>query len=603
MASFLSAPLSHRLSPLILSLLFVLGMKILPIMTQPQNWTETIKDPDAILRLVVVDNLIQTGDWGDHKIHRTNPPTGTVTPWTRPMDGVVLAGYAPMRLFLDEKQALIASAMIMPPLLFVLGLVLVWRWMASQGMPIYAQLFVLMAMIMNPWFTAFDPGAVDHHGLLLVCAWLQFLLTYSVIQGKEDHAPYLAMVTGLGIWVSPEFFIVSFLSFAGLAFCWLRRPAEYHAPFLNVLGITTLILAVAVGIEQPVLSVLFYDTVSVVYVALLALVTLGFWALKATERHDLWDRLFFAMGTLIMIIGVMLRLYPEFYKLTMGGLDPYIIKSFLPVVSEQQPLMDSFKDIFPPQPWVGMVAVNLFFLVGYGFFFHRLRVARGQLFQGHSPDLFVFGYAVVTLGLGMAVVRLYPYAFLPAVFLFLPVLDALVKTRKLSALSDSLRACCVIIMAALPVFGLAFLMSLATIWPSSQKDGVDNACDEDTRVFIQKALMPALPQAHLIFTHNNDMPALLFWTRYTALAGNYHREPAALKDLATFFSAKTEREAQALIQKHRPDAVIVCLKRAQPAGRWIYDVATGKIKAPSDMKRIPTDEALYPNIRLYQVGR
>jgi hypothetical protein len=158
-------------------------------------------------------------------------------------------------------------------------------------------------------------------------------------------------------------------------------------------------------------------------------------------------------------------------------------------------------------------------------------------------------------------------------------------------------------MAALPVFGLAFLMSLATIWPSSQKDGVDNACDKDTRAFIQKALTPALPQAHLIFTHSNDMPALLFWTPYTALAGNYHREPAALKDLATFFSAKTEREAQALIQKHRPDAVIVCLKRAQPAGRWIYDVATGKIKPPSDMKRIPTDETLYPNIRLYQMGR
>jgi hypothetical protein len=492
--------------------------------------------------------------------------------------------------------------MIMPPLLFVLGLVLVWRWMVGQGMPVYAQSFVLMAMIMNPWFTAFDPGAVDHHGLLLVCAWLQFLLTYSVIQGRGHHAPYLAMVTGLGIWVSPEFFIVSFLSFAGLALCWLRRPQDYHAPFLNVLGITTLILAVAVGIEQPVFSVPFYDTVSVVYVALLALVTLGFWALKATERHDLWDRLFFAMGTLIMIIGVMLRLYPEFYKLTMGGLDPYIIKSFLPVVSEQQPLMDSFKDIFPPQPWVGMVVVNLFFLVGYGFFFHRLRVARGQLFQGHSPDLFVFGYAVVTLGLGMAVVRLYPYVFLPAVFLFLPVLGALVKTRKLSAVSDSLKSACVVLIAALPMFGLSLLISLATLWPSANKKN-GNTCDADTRIFIQKALMPALPQAHFIFTHSNDMPPLLFWTPYTALAGNYHREPQALKDLSDFFAAKTEAEAKAMIQKHRPDAVIVCLKRAEPRGRWIYDVATGKIKPPADMKRIPTDETLYPNIRLYQVAR
>lgn len=602
MSSFLSAPLSHRLSPLILSLFFVVVLKMLPIIAEPQKWPETLGDPDAILRLVVVDQLIRTGDWGDHTIHRTNPPTGTVTPWTRPMDAVVLLGYAPMRLVLDEKQALIGSAMIMPPLLFVVGIVLIWRWMVGQGMPLYAQSFVLLALVLNPWFTVFEPGSVDHHGLLLLCTWFQFFLTYSVLQGKGRHALPLGIVTGLGIWVSPEFFIPTFVSFASLGVFWLMRPKGYSESLMTVLITTTLVLCVAVGIEQPVFLAPLYDTVSVVYVVLLGLITAGFWALRATQSHTLWDRLCFAAGILMVIVGVMLRLYPEFYKLTMGGLDPYIINSFLPHVSEQQPLVDSFKDIFPPQPWLGIVMSNLFFLAGCGAFLDRIRVSGRSFVQDHAAACFVFLAAFVTLLLGMVVVRLYAYAFLPSVVLALPVLDRLVKTQTMAALSDSLRACVVVMVAGMPALGLGVLMGLATFWPPSNTQDT-NTCDEDTRVFIQKALMPALPQARLVLTHSNDMPVLLFWTPYTALAGNYHREPKALKDLNDFFAATTEAQAKALIQKHRADAVVVCLQRAKPKGRWIYDVATGKIKAPADLKRVPTDEALYPNMRLYQVVR
>ena len=222
--------------------------------------------------------------------------------------------------------------------------------------------------------------------------------------------------------------------------------------------------------------------------------------------------------------------------------------------------------------------------------------------QDHAAECFVFLAAIVTMLLGMAVVRLYSYAFLPSVFLALPVLDRLVKTQTMATLSDSFRGCVVVIVAAVPVLALGLLMGLATFWPPSNTQDT-NTCDEDTRVFIQKALMPALPQARLVLTHSNDMPALLFWTPYTALAGNYHREPQSLKELSDFFAAKTGAQAKVLLQKHRPDAVIVCLKRADPRGRWIYDVATGKAKAPADLKWVPTDDALYPNIRLYQVVR
>ena len=597
MGSFLANPLSHRLSPLFLCLLFVLGVNALPVWIQPDTWTKTMQDPDGILRLVVVENLIQTGDWADHTIHRTNPPTGTVTPWTRPVDVLLLAGYAPLRLIFDEKQALIGSAMIMPPLLFVLALALLWRWMVGQGMTVYAQLFVLMGLVFNPMASkVFQPGAADHHGLLLVCSWFQFVFTYSLIQGQGRYAVPLGLITGLGIWVSPEFFMVTALCLAALGVCWLRRPDSYHAPLFKMLGTTTLVLVVAVLIEQPSFWVPFYDTVSVIYVCFLGLLTLGFWALKRVQNHDFYDRFLFSIGTLVLILGIMLFFYPEFYKLTMGGLDPYIIHSFLPQVSEQMPLAYAFKDIFPPQPWVGILAINLFFIGGYVFFFRRLKTSRDTILPVDSPELFVVFYATVTLVLGLSVARLYGYGVLPALFLFLPFLMFLVKTPKVAGLSNSLRAASVFLLSALPFVALALLTFLGEFWPSNKS--APDTCDDDLRVFVQQSLVPALPPAPLVLIHNNAMPALLFWTPYTALAGNYHREPRALEDLDRFFEAKTEGEAQSVIQKHRPDAVVVCTKDARP-DRWIYDIATGKKPLPAGMHPIPTDEKAHPNIQMY----
>jgi hypothetical protein len=367
-----------------------------------------------------------------------------------------------------------------------------------------------------------------------------------------------------------------------------------------MLGTTTLVLVLAVLIEQPSFWVPFYDTVSVVYVCFLGLLTLGFLALKSVQNYDFYDRFLFSIGTLFLILGIMLFFYPEFYKLTMAGLDPYIVNSFLPSVSEQKPLAHAFKEIFPPQPWLGALMLNLFFVVGYIFFFRRLRTSRVSMFQVTSPDGFVVLYAVVTFVLGLLVSRLYVYGALSSLFLFLPFLLFFVKTPKIALLSNSLRAAFAFIFAALSMVGVTFLMLLGDLWPSNES--VPDTCDDDLRVFVQQSLVPALPPAHLVLIHSNAMPALLFWTPYTALAGNYHREPRALEDLDRFFKAKTEGEAQSVIQKYRPDAVVVCTQGVRP-GRWIYEVGTGKIKPPADMKRIPTDETLYPNIRLYQVGR
>ena len=55
-----------------------------------------IPDPDAWLRLTIVRDLYEGKGWYHHLIDRDNAPFGLVTPWTRPLDLLLLAMTAPL---------------------------------------------------------------------------------------------------------------------------------------------------------------------------------------------------------------------------------------------------------------------------------------------------------------------------------------------------------------------------------------------------------------------------------------------------------------------------------------------------------------------------
>src|SRR5271169_5085738 len=56
-----------------------------------------LADSDAYLQLVKVEHLVDSGDWYDSQLPRSNWPYGEVTTWTRSLDIVLLAGTALLR--------------------------------------------------------------------------------------------------------------------------------------------------------------------------------------------------------------------------------------------------------------------------------------------------------------------------------------------------------------------------------------------------------------------------------------------------------------------------------------------------------------------------
>jgi len=53
-------------------------------------WSHAI--PIPWLRLTLVRDLLRTEQWHDHTVSRSNAPIGGITsPWTRPLDAVIIA--------------------------------------------------------------------------------------------------------------------------------------------------------------------------------------------------------------------------------------------------------------------------------------------------------------------------------------------------------------------------------------------------------------------------------------------------------------------------------------------------------------------------------
>ena len=597
MPSFFSAPLSHKHSPIILALFFVFAIYFMPTWVQPNVWPEKLDDPDAVLRLTVVKHLLQTGDLKDHLIDRTNPPTGTVTPWTRPVDALVLLFYAPFRIFMPQQEALIASAMVMPAFLFAFGLLLLWRWMNNQGFATYLQLFILFSMVASGSVSGvFKPGGVDHHGLLLILSWVQFLLTYSIVQGEAGYGRWLGIITGLGIWVSPEFCIVTVPCLMYLGVCWLKWPQLYYHRIMSSLIAIFLVIAVAIFIEHSQPLTPFYDTVSMVYVALFGLLGVGFWCLRYSNNWSLADRILAAFTALLAVCAIMLHFYPDFYKLTMGGLDPYIVKHFLPIVSEQQSLFNTFDSIIT-SPALNIMAVGcicLFFIIGVWFLLFRV-FRQSDLLS--KQDIFVVTYAIFVFVCGFAVIRLYVYSILSTLFLLLPLL--VYYQPRLQLVSDSIRSAIVMIFAMVPSMLLIMITSINTHNNVNKPD--PEACGKDAMAFIRLDLMQYVPQPSLIISNSNDMPQILWWTPHSALAGNYHREPRALQSLGEFYG-KDVRLAQAVVQRYKPDAVIVCTPSVKPE-KWLYKIVHKKQAPPQWLRPINIDVKKNPNIQMYQIVR
>lgn len=529
--------------------------------------------PDAYMRTVRVLELVEGGGWYDGTIERSNAPYGEQLHWTRPLDALILAGAAPLRILagLDWQSSVYISGTLVSPVLHILAL-LAFLW-ALRPLLDDRALVLAGVLFAAQFYLAFQfaIGRPDHHGLILLLDIVILGLALRLI--GPDPEPRDALAAGLSaalvVWVSIEGLLVVALLLAVLAADWVRRGAAVAWLGWIATAAFCLGLVLALALERPTdaLGVVSQDRLSVLQLAIAGLAVL-MWTLAlfwpdAAERPAIRGAILLAVAT---AAGGLLAAYgqrPGLAELLAGPMSeihPRVIVEWWRFNREVSPLLDP-RDLAGTLPkfvaHLGMAAVAL----------PAMAVLAWQGKPGRRLGwciLLLAAVAVMALAVrevrwsGLAQVLLLPGYAAAAAWLI----------DRLSATSLRLPA-----RALVPiVFAVGFLI-LGAVLRRAEADAPATAPDCDLKAMSQGLNARYGDQPRRIASFIFYGPELLYRTPHAVMATPYHRNDAGMLDLIDFFRATDMNEARSLAGRRGIDLIVVCPTNTE-ADKYRHDSQT-----------------------------
>lgn len=508
------------------------------------TWLGAI-DADIYIRLTKVKELIQGGSLYDHAIIATNAPYGGVTtPWTRPLDFILVALYqfTPSDFTIEKRLLLTANWY---PLIIVMLITYFLTKAAETGFKSLQKFsIVILCLIGGLLFgeqTYFMAGNADHHSLqaLLWC------VTIWLILGKPSRASatYLGLTMGLWFWISPEALPFIFTVYAILGIKAVLKPSEMYHPTLASITLT-LVTLLALFIEYPadqVLATRAYDSISIVYVILFSFCAMGFMALQYIIVHlpTVKARFTASAITATAISALYICLFPKFLKGPMADVDPYILTNFLPRVSEAMPLLKLDGSIILSSLYLAIPALFL-----------SLRFIK------KSPMLFAF--LAVPFVMNVFQHRWAFYLEISSIIIIAKCLPTYARglARKYRNLSLVLHLYALMAALGLIVYGISVLLPPSKSLPYAYI----SQCQFETFQLVQSGeLVNVLGTAPLTIESNAlGNSGIPFFTPYHYVAGYYHRESQGLKVKDAIFDAKTLPAVRPLLKDRDVKALLVC---------------------------------------------
>ncbi|MEM1052948.1 MAG: hypothetical protein AAGI28_12735, partial [Pseudomonadota bacterium] len=185
--------------------------------------TQQFSDPDDVLRLIQVRDLLSGQNWFDVTQYRVDAPSGGVTMhWSRLVDiplAIVILVLTPLfGSAAAETIALIIVPLFTLACVMLLASRLAWRLWGDEE----AMLTALVIVISIPVLFQLSPMRIDHHGWQMVCA----LAVLNGLFARSARIGGWIIGTGLAAWmsISIEGLPLAAIVFAVLALRWLRDP-------------------------------------------------------------------------------------------------------------------------------------------------------------------------------------------------------------------------------------------------------------------------------------------------------------------------------------------------------------------------------------------
>jgi hypothetical protein len=512
-------------------------------------------DPDDVLRLVQVRDLLAGQSWFDVTQYRIDPPQGVAMHWSRLVDIPLLIVIGILRPAIGQGAAeIVASAAI--PLLILLGTLLVigriaWRLFDRQT----AVLACLCTALVPAVIYQMQPMRIDHHG------WQVFAVIFAVwaimwrTPVKGGAAAGLAMAAGLIVSIELLPMAAAFGGVLGLRWLRDRRERFWLVGYMQALALGMTVLFFA---TRGIGSIAAYcDAVAPAHLGffiIAAIGTTGIAAMPPVPRGALIGFFLIAGAAGLAFFAASA---PQCLASPFGSLDPVVQQYWYRNIAEGRPI------------WEQSVQAALIATIQM-----IAALATVLVLMGRSNDWLRRWWLEYALLLGAAM--------LAAMFTFRSVAFAAVIAalplgwlagRMLRRLRTANRAgpklamagmICLVLLPAAPVSLAAMLLpgqARANGTPAAEPVTLaQSSCDLDAGA----RAMANLPRGR-VFAPLDIGPAILAHTNHAVIATAHHRADDAIRDTILAFSAPPQAAREIVTRDHGAQYLAICTDVIEPA--------------------------------------
>lgn len=500
-------------------------------------------DPDDVMRLVQLRDLLAGQGWFDVTQYRIDPPTGVAMHWSRLVDVPLLIVVTLFEPLVGQAAAEMIALVIVPFLTFAVVAAaigrLAWRLLGAR-----AAIFAVLACGFLPSLLfQFQPMRIDHHGWQVsgVAVALWAISRRYAVSGGWIAGGAMGFAASISLETLP-------LAAAFAAVLWARwwvdfKQRDWLACYMLGLSLCLLVVYLATrGLSMAA----YCDAIAPAHIAFFLVAAAGTWMIaRATRLRGFGLIVLFALvGALAA--GAYALVSPECLATPFARLDPLVDRYWYRLVLEGQPIWKQTPSVWVPalvQMVVAVVATVM------------LRVRSMEWARRWWSEYLVLLLAAIALGLLVA--RSLAFAsVIAAVPLGWLASNLLLRIRHQRAPLASLGLAVAMIVILAP---MSLVMAARQLAPQEQATGqsapqnvASGLCD----IYGNARLLAKLDKG-IILAPLDIGPAILLDTHHSLVATGHHRAEAAMGDVIRTFTASPE-QARALATRRGADYIALC---------------------------------------------
>lgn len=504
-------------------------------------------DPDDMLRLVQVRDLLSGQGWFDLHQYRIDGPDGTLMHWSRLVD----APLALIILLLKPIIGLVAAehvAVVIVPLLTLGFIMLAVAKVAARFMDSTAVTFVCICAGLSTLLVGqVQPMRIDHHGwqIFTVVLALVGMLSVRKIGNGIPTGPMLAgAALALGLSISLEILPIAAAFGAVFALRWLiDAESRWHLPaFLGALS--AMLGSVFLATRGLTDLAEHCDAISPGHIAAFAVMALGAGGVAWIRPQSR----IVVIGLLALPVAAGAALYlgfaPHCAAGPFGNLDPLVRDLWYEKVAEGRPAWRVANSLWIPVALQGLFALGVLEWLR--------KSATGAERSWWFEYLLVLGAAFLT---GLLVWR--SMAFVGALSAVPLGYAAARFFQEFRTGLNCLRRCLAavaLIVVLVPAFPISTAKAIlpAEVEPKSESKPAASDC----RLAESAEALNTLPPGKIFAPLDLGAPVLLY-SRHGVVASAHHRAVDAMHDVIAAFTSSPD-QARDIVMRNNAAYVLLC---------------------------------------------